>query len=170
MPGQRWSSDLRDQARALYVADGVRLAASVTGIPERTVRQWARSGNWRQDGAGGGQARDQQVAPVTPIGPLPDGPGKRPGSHRGHGWQPRLLLSRLAGELWEVLGELGAARAAGKAREARELGVLLGILTDKCAQLAKDLGHDGGRSDPEVAVARIREMVAVLSERAAADG
>jgi hypothetical protein len=75
------------------------------------------------------------------------------------------VLSRLAAELWEVLDDLAVARQAGKARDARDLGVLVGILVDKATELAKANGYDGGRPNPTEAAAHIHAMLDGIEER-----
>ena len=154
MNRQQHPDGLKAKARIVYEAKGSRAAAEQTGCSRRTVNAWAKAGNWQPPG----NRSHQGVAPV----PRADGAVAKA---VGAGWQPRLLLSRLTAEVWIQLDTLAELRAAGKARDARETAVTLGILVDKAAALAKQTGADRMHPDPATSVARIHELLDGIEQR-----
>jgi hypothetical protein len=163
MNRQPHDAGLKAQAKQVYEAHGSARAAEATDTPRRTINQWAKAGGWQPPGkrhhlrvAPDADARSGQVKAVaTPLA-----------AHAG--WQPHRLLQRLTVELWAQLDALAAAREAGKARDARDLAVVVGVLTDKALVLAKQTGSQGGQ-DAATSVARIRELVDGITARAAGD-
>jgi hypothetical protein len=163
MNRQQHPDDAKAHARQVYEAHGSRRAAEATGISRRTLNAWAKAGNWQPPGkcphlrvAPDANARSGQAKAVaTPLA-----------AHAG--WQPHRLLQRLTVELWAQLDALAAAREAGKARDARDLAVVVGVLTDKALVLAKQTGSQGGQ-DAATSVARIRELVDGITARVAGD-
>jgi hypothetical protein len=163
MNRQPHPDDARAQARQVYEQHGSARAAELAGVPRRTVNQWAKAGNWQRPGKrphlrvapNANARRGQAKAGATPLA-----------AHAG--WQPHRLLQRLTVELWAQLDALAAAREAGKARDARDLAVVVGVLTDKALVLAKQTGSQGGQ-DAATSVARIRELVDGITTRAAGD-
>jgi hypothetical protein len=162
---QPWDDELKAQAKALYAADGATLASAATGIPSRTIRRWAMAEQWPQPGDG--HRPDLHVAGAAPVPSAPEVPANGAVGH-GRGWQPRLLLERLCAELWAELDTLAALRERGKAREARDTAVVVGILVDKAAGLAKQTGASGGQLDQAATLARLRELAQAWRERKAA--
>jgi hypothetical protein len=156
MPRQPHDPGARAQAKQLYLAHGSARAAELTGIPQRTIRRWARSGHWRPQPATDHQAPDQGVAGVAASGGQALQPPK--GAVAAFGWQPHAVLERLTGELWAELDDLARWRAAGRPREARDTAVVCGILADKCQDLAKQIGA----SDDQGADASVASITAVL--------
>lgn len=154
------------QARTIFEAHGSRKAAQVIGISRRTVNAWAKAEGWQRPQATR-QGRDQRFHPVSPSAQARGGPAKRVGP----GWQPRRVLDRLAWELWAELDTLAAAREAGKPREVREAAVVVGILVDKCSDLAKQTGADryGGHPSPEEVRDRLHELADAWRQRAEQD-
>jgi hypothetical protein len=159
MNRQQHPDDAKAQARQLYQAHGSRRAAEVTGLPRRTINAWAKAEGWQRRLATG-QRPDQHVAAVAARQPVP-AKGAPVGS-----WQPRLALDRLAGELWAQLDTLAELRAAGKAREARDTAVVVGILVQRAAELAKLTGADRGL-DPAASVQRIHGLLDSIERRRA---
>jgi hypothetical protein len=164
---QPHSDGAKAQARTIFEAHGSRKASEVTGISRRSINAWAKAEGWQRRLATG-QGRDQRFHPVSPSGQARDGPAKK----AGPGWQPRRVLDRLAWELWVELDTLAAAREAGKSREVRDAAVAVGILVDKCSDLAKQTGadRDGGHPSPEEARDRLRELASAWRQRAEQDG
>jgi hypothetical protein len=145
------------KARVVYEARGSRAASEQTGIPRRSINAMAKRHRWQHPGVPE-QPRHQRVAPVA---------GADGGVAKAvrAGWQPRLLLSRLTAEVWIQLDTLAELRAAGKARDARETAVTLGILVDKAVALAKQTGADRMHPDPATSVARIHELLDGIEQR-----
>jgi hypothetical protein len=157
---------LKAQARQVYEAHGAARASEVTGVAARTIRRWAAAERWPRQMATR-QRPDLRVAPVAPVGDAGEATSKSASGHGG--WQPWLLLERLAGELWAELDELASLRARGKARDARDVAVVVGILVQRGAELAKVTGHEhGGHPDPAAAVQRIRSILDAIEQRRAA--
>jgi hypothetical protein len=160
--------DAKAQARSLYAADGAQLASDVTGIPTRTIRRWAMAEQWPQPGDG--HHPDLHAAGAAPVSgapePLAKGESGQPATARG--WQPRLLLERLTVELWAELDALAGLRAQGKTHAARDTAVVVGILTDKAGELAKQAGASGGQLDQAATLSRLRELAQAWRERKAA--
>jgi hypothetical protein len=159
--------DLKAQARSLYGADGLTLAASVTGIPARTLRRWAAAEQWPRPGDG--HRPELRVALVASARqPAPKGQV----TSLGYGYQRRALLRQLADEARECLTALAADREAGRSGAARNWAWCVGILLERAELLAKAAGPDQAAGHPEAAeaVVRIREMAADLMERAGSDG
>jgi hypothetical protein len=149
----------KSRARTIYEAHGSRQAAEVLGISRRTVNAWAKAEGWQRRLATR-QPSDQHVAPVAGSRPAP-GKGAPVGS-----WQPRLVLDRLAAELWAQLDTLAELRAAGKAADARWTATVVGILVQRAAELAKLTGADRGL-DPAASVARIHSLLDSIERRRA---
>jgi hypothetical protein len=179
MNRQRWDADIRAQAKALYLADGAALASSVTQVPIRTVRQWAKDGNWRQPGPDDGHAADQRDTPDT-GGPEQDaGPAKRDGAPFGSfSGPPGLELERDLALARMVYRAECERYQAGQGRPAgiRDAAVTLGILLDKTARHGLP-GVQGGEwywqanhERAQAAGPRIMEMAAALSTRKRAAG
>jgi len=184
---QPWDDDIRAQARALFIADGARLAAEVTGVPVRTVREWARVGNWRQQLPATGQDPDQGVAGVAG-----GGAGATPGANRdgvvaatpGPVDLPRELARdlHLARQVYRTEVERFLTGTA-KASSVRDAAVALAVLTDKVARHGPP-GAGSGRAgdftwadhlaDNEARCERVllmlRELVPVWQERARVAG
>ena len=59
-----------------------------------------------------------------------------------------------------------AHREHGKARDARDTAIVIGILADKAAALARQTGVTSGVPDLAEARERMRSMAAILRQRA----
>lgn len=123
------------------------------------AEQWPRPGD--------GHRPELRLAPHAADAPAsePDG-NSAPAAITPRGWQPRLLLERLSAELWAELDTLEALRDHGKARDARDVAIVVGILCDKAAALAKQTGVASSRPDPAEARDRMRQIAATLRQRA----
>jgi hypothetical protein len=166
-----WDEDLKQQTKALYLADGAALASSVTGVPVRTVRQWAKVGNWRQQTPATGQPADQRLHLVTPVPGVAAAPSKSQ-VPAGYGLARRVLLRRLGDTASLALDLVAQELAAGHTSKARDCAIICGIALDKAELLAKAGGQDVGGAMPTVAEAtsRLRELAADLTSRSRAGG
>jgi hypothetical protein len=183
---QPWPDDLKAQARALYLADGAKLASEVTQIPVRTVRQWAKDGNWRQQAPATGHVADQDHAPHAPG---VDGAAAGGNSAEGPAaaWAPPPNLPRelardlaLAGQVYRAEVERFLAGTA-KSSSVRDAAVALAVLTDKVARHGP-AGTGSGRAGDftwaehladnpargQRLLAMLRELLAAWAERARA--
>jgi hypothetical protein len=154
--------DLKAQARSLYAADGATLAASVTGIPARTIRRWAVAEQWPR--SGDGHRPHLHVAPVAETWqPTPKGHV----TSLGYPHQRRALLRQLGDEARECLTALATDREAGRSGAARNWAWCVGILLERAELLAKAAGPDqaAGQPDAAEAVARLRELATDLAAR-----
>jgi hypothetical protein len=164
---QPHDADLKAQARTLYAADGPTLAASVTGIPARTIRRWAVAEQWPRSGDGHRPhlhvARVAETRQATPKGQV---------ATLGYGLQRRALLRQLGDEARDCLVALARDREAGKSGAARNWAWCVGILLERAELLAKAGGSDQTQGHPDAAesLSRIREMVADLNDRRAGTG
>jgi hypothetical protein len=165
---QPWDDDIRAQAKALYLADGAALAAEVTQVPIRTIREWARTGNWRQ-------LADQQDSPATALG---DGAAAHA---KGNGGQPATVPVVPGQELAQDLAlarEVYRTQVAklldghGSTSAVRDAAVTLGIMVDKAARSGVP-GMAGGEftwerncAQVQANMARVREMIAFIAQRA----
>jgi hypothetical protein len=167
MSHQRWSDDIRQQARALYVADGPRLAAEVTQVPERTIRAWAASGNWRQEDPATDQAPDQQDSPVAPDVSLPEPEAK--GEGLPVSGDPALELVRDLHLARRVFRQQADRFLAGMVTSAayRDSSVPLGILEDKVNKRGLP-GSRGGDFSWSANAAQARENIPLLRQWLAA--
>jgi hypothetical protein len=159
---QPHDADLKAQARSLYAADGPTLAASVTGIPARTIRRWAVAEQWPRSGDG-----HRPHLHVAPVAETRQPTGKTRVVAIGYGLQRRVLLRRLGELATLALDQVETELRAGHTVKARDGMVVCGIALDKAEQLAKAAGPDlaGDRPDAAEAVARIRAMAADLATR-----
>ena len=175
MPGQRWPDDIKRQALALALVDGVKLASDVTQVPERTVRSWVAGGNGRQDDDADHQESDQQVSPVAPVSPLPEPEAKRAELLAATGDPARELVRdlHLARRVFRVQAE---AFLDGRVSSAtyRNASVALGIMEDKANKRGLP-GARGGEwtweqnhAQAQASLVRIKAMVAMIAERASA--
>jgi hypothetical protein len=149
MNRQPWDDGTRQQARALFIADGARLASEVTRVPIRTIRQWAKDGNWRQQAPAGGQEPDQPVSPVPFLGV-----GAAADAKSGDGHPDPFLGIADSGR--ELVRDLALARqvyrteverflaGGGKASSVRDASVALAVLTDKVGRQGGGAGGGGG--------------------------
>lgn len=161
MNRQPHPDDARAQAKALYEADGPKLASDVTRIPKRTINAWAKAEGWQR---ATGQPPDLHVAGEAETR---QPTGKSRVVAIGYGYQRRALLRRLAGLAGLALDQVETELAAGHTVKARDGMVVCGIALDKAEQLAKAAGPDlaGDRPDTAEAVARLQEMAADLAGR-----
>jgi hypothetical protein len=88
------------------------------------------------------------------------------------GWHTRRR--HMADQLGDVGAQLLEAiqrdLASRKHLNLRDAAILLGVTLDKAELLSALTGGTDGRSSPEDSIARIREMVAGINERAGGDG
>jgi hypothetical protein len=150
MNRQRWDDDTRQQAGALFIADSAKLASEVTGVPVRTVRQWAKVGNWRQQTPATGQPPDQRDTADTSLGAgaTADAKGEDgQAAMMGPVNLPRELAHdlALARQVYRTEVERFLA-GGGKASSVRDASVGLAVLLDK---MAKHGGPEAGGSGRE---------------------
>ena len=171
MAGQRWPDDIRQQALALAMVDGVKLASDVTQVPERTVREWVRNGNSRQAGDADSQAPDQAVSPVAPVGSLPIPEVK--GAALPATGDPARELARdlaLARRVYRLQAERFLDNLATSATY-RDASVALGIMEDKASKrgLPGSRGGDfswaANRAEAEGNIPLLRQWLAAIQER-----
>jgi hypothetical protein len=154
---------IKAQAKTVYQAHGAKRAAELTHVAIRTVRYWARREGWRQPATATGKPPDLRVATVADANPA-----QPKGSVAGFaGYQPARLLERVTAELWAQLDTLAKLREAGRARDSRETAVVVGILIQRAAELAKQAGMDRGQLDPAVALARLDALMDSIEQGAA---
>lgn len=169
---QQHPDGTRAQARTVYEQHGPQRASAVTGVPTRTLRRWAEADGWKRPRQpASGHLAHQDVAGVAPsvsvrAAPAKGGSGHGPGHARM--WNPRRVLDRLSWELWAELDRLATMREHGKPRDAQPVAVIVGILTQRCLELAKAAGVDAssGHLPPELARERLGELRQVLADRA----
>lgn len=183
MNRQRWDDATRQQVRALFTADGAKLASEVTGVPARTVRQWAKVGNWRQQAPATGQPADQRDTADTSLGAGATADAKGEDGQAamvGPVNLPRELAHdlALARQVYRTEVERFLA-GGGKASSVRDASVGLAVLLDKMAKHGgPEAGGGGGReftwpeylADNEARRQRVlmmlRELLPVWRERA----
>ena len=179
MNRQPWDDDLKAQARALYLADGAKLASEVTGIPIRTVQRWAVAHDWgtSPDDATG-QSSDQQLASLAPDG-AQDGQAAKSDGGVGHVYGPPMLEAQRDLDLAREVYRTSAARfreRKAKASEVRDAGVALAVMMDKAGKLglpgSKSTGEwtwADNHARAEAAKPRIVMMASELAARARED-
>lgn len=162
MNRQPHDANLKAQARSLYTADGPTLAASVTGIPARTIRRWAVAEQWPR--SGDGHRPHLHVAPVAETRQPAGKSGQVPA---GYGLARRVLLRRLGDTAGLALDQVERELAQGHTGKARDCAIICGIALDKAELLVKAVGSDVGVGMPTVAEARarLRELAADLTAR-----
>jgi hypothetical protein len=147
----------RQQAETLYTQRGAAYAAEQTGIPERTIRRWALAEGWQQRmTVVAGQDAETKSASRAAI----------------LGWQTRRrhMADQLGHVGAQLLEAIQRELAQGRRLNLRDAGILLGIMLDKAELLVAATGGADGRSmGREESIARIRELVAGISERREAD-
>jgi hypothetical protein len=154
----------------------------VTGIPRRTVQRWAATKRWQASSDDATeQAPDQRFAGFAAVGNGAAAAGK------GNGASAPPPPSGSPG--LELAQDLALARAvyrleAGKVRDGRatslgayrDAAVALGILTDKARQAGvpgvvgagAGWSWDQNRAQARASLGRLRELVAIIRERAEA--
>jgi hypothetical protein len=82
-------------------------------------------------------------------------------------WNPRRILDRMTWELWEELDRLALLREHGKPRDAQPVAIIVGILTQRCLELAKAAGVDtsSGHLPPEQARERLGQLLDAIQAR-----
>jgi hypothetical protein len=148
----------RQQAERLYTQRGAAYAADHTGIPERTIRRWALAEGWQQrmTMVAGQDAETKSAASLAAI----------------LGWQTRrrTMADQLGHVGAQLLEAIQRELAQGRRLNLRDAGILLGIMLDKAELLVAATGGADGRSmGREDSIARIRELVAGISERREAE-
>jgi hypothetical protein len=167
MNRQQHPDDAKAQAKALYAADGPKLASDVTRIPKRTINAWAKAEGW-QRATGPHQATGQRPdLRVAGVAETRQPTGKSRVVAIGYGYQRRALLRRLGELAGLALDQVETELRAGHTVKARDGMVVCGIALDKAEQLAKAAGPDlaGDRPDAAEALARLQEMTADLATR-----
>jgi hypothetical protein len=167
-PGESWPADLKAQARTLYERDGVGLAVSVTGIPERTVLHWSKTEQWTRHGGDRNHRKGADLR-VAPVPSASQGTVKGQVVAIGYGYQRRALLRQLGDLAGQAIGRASAELEQGHTAKARDAAVVLGIALDRAEALARAASPDPS-AQPEVAevVGRLRELHADLAARKAA--
>ena len=183
MSGQPWPQDLKAQAKALYLADGSKLAAEVTSIPRRTIQRWAVAEGWGASpdatDATDPQAADQAFAPFAAPrdGAIPqNGDGAMapvlPSLNPTRDLAVDLAMGRLVYRT--TVDRYRSNRA--KASEVRDAAAALTMLQDKAAKAGVSGAHGGdfdwraNRAQARDNIPRLRAWVAAIKERIAAEG
>ena len=174
---RQWNEDLKAQAKALYLADGSKLAAEVTCIPLRTVQRWARTEGWdasREDAIE--QAPDQRYAVFAPgtDGAAPDGKGNGATAPPVPSGSPSRELARdllIARQVWRAEADK-LQHGRGRPGAYRDAGVVLGILQDKAskagvADLGAGFSWEANRAQARANVPLLREWLAAIRDRLA---
>jgi hypothetical protein len=119
MPARRWSDAQRSTALDVFAREGCAAARAATGVPEGTIRSWAK----REGDRAGSQLDRRNAVEVMP---------------RSAPWRERRdPLVRDLGELVsETLSAVRDAVQAGRLRDARDGMVAAGIAIDKCELLS----------------------------------
>jgi hypothetical protein len=161
MNRQPHPDDAKAQAKALFVADGATLAASVTGISARTIRRWAVAEQWPRKGDG--HRPHLRVAPSVETR-QPVGKSSVPA---GYSLARRVLLRRLGDTAGLALDQVEKELGQGHTSKARDCAIICGIALDKAEQLAKAAGTGVGGDMPTVDEARTRlhELATDLTAR-----
>ncbi len=157
MAGRRPHDEARRrQARQVFQAKGGSQAAEVLGIPERTIRRWAKQGGWTRTPA--------QVAQTRTLA------ARQAWTTRRRHTADRLGI--LGGRLIE---RIEAELAADRRLNLRDAGILLGITLEKAELLSAPLpGADEGdgpltvRQEAETWL-RLEELLAIMQARADGD-
>jgi hypothetical protein len=120
MPARRWSDAQRSTALDVFAREGCAAASAATGVPEGTIRSWAK----REGDRAGSQLDRRDAVEVMPRSAAP--------------WRERRdPLVRDLGELVsETLSAVRDAVQAGRLRDARDGMVAAGIAIDKCELLS----------------------------------
>jgi hypothetical protein len=148
---------IRAQAKRLYLQRGAAYAADQLQLPVRTIRRWALAEGWQHQTAVVAAQDDETNTGANQAAIL--------------GWSTRRR------HMADQLGHVGAQLLAAIQRDLqdrkrlnlRDAGILLGITLDKAELLTAQTGGSDGRMDPEDSIARLRELLAGLSERREAD-
>jgi hypothetical protein len=148
----------RRQARQVYEARGAKAASQITGIPVRTIQQWAQAEGWprtltvAQDTTK--SAEDRRQAAVV-------------------GWHTRRQhmadqLGHVGAQLLEAIQRDLAQRQRLNLRDA---GILLGIMLDKAELLSERTGWAGDEDvSAEQSIADINRVLDAIESQAAGDG
>jgi hypothetical protein len=178
MNRQQHPDDAKAQAKALYAADGPKLASDVTGIPKRTINSWAKAEGWQRQQAGAPpdraseQAAGQRLHLVAPAADTSKASGKSGQVPASWGLASRVLLRRWADVAYLALDQVEKELGAGHSVKARDCATVAGIATQRGLELAKAVGSGPGGTMPTVAEAtsRLRELAADLTSRSRAGG
>jgi hypothetical protein len=151
-----YTDDQRKAARTLYEQRGSRVAAQQLGIPPRTIREWARQGDWaKRLAAASGEAADAAA-------------GMRAG------WALRRQgLADDAAEAAHLTVQLYMRRVrAGTIYGLQELARSFALFTERAAEMSAGLGgqEPGGEIPPEQAVAGLNRVLDAIEPRVAGDG
>lgn len=123
MAPRKWPESVKARALALFAEGGSAVASEVTGVPRATIKSWARR-------------ESLTVATVAASSGVELLPVSVPWAQR------RVEVAQRAGDLTVMAAEqLGIALAEGRARDARDLSVTLGVLVDKSLLLNGEATH-----------------------------
>lgn len=130
-PAKKWPDDVKATALDVFAREGCPAASKATGVPEGTIRSWAKREGERA-GTRLAQRNGVEVDVVRSASVVP--------------WRDRRepLVRDLGDAVVETLDEVRTAVKGGRLRDARDGAVTLGILVDK-AQLLSGLAT--GRSE-----------------------
>jgi len=144
----------REQARDLYVQRGARHASETLHIPLRTIQAWARTERWG--------TRLAAVSALTPS----------LGAAQRIGWAARKRgLGDEAGQAAaEALTMFRERVHARKVYGLEPLARSFSLLVERAEQMTAGTGGLEGTATPEESIARVREIVSGLKERAKAAG
>lgn len=152
------SEQTKARARQVYEQAGSAAAAEATGVPLRTIREWARLDHWRRTLVSTAAASEaaQQHAAATRIG---WGARKRAlGDEAGQAAAEALAMFRERVQARKVYGLEPLARS-------------FAMLTERADAMTAGTGGAEGRDVPEAeAIARVRELATVLTGRRDAAG
>jgi hypothetical protein len=145
------------QARQVYEHHGAQAASDTTRIPVRSIRRWALAEGW---------PRRLAVADPTPKKVEARSQAARMGWHT----RRRVMADQLGNVGAQLLEAIQRDLAERKRLNLRDAGILLGIMLDKAELLAAQTGGTDGRAmGREDSIARIRELLAGISQRREAD-
>jgi hypothetical protein len=142
----------RRRARQVYETHGAQAASDTTGIHVRSIRRWASAEQW---------PRRLSVADPSPEKMAARSQAAMLGWHT----RRRHMADQLGHVGAEVLSAIERDLADRKRLNLRDAAILLGVVIDKAEGLSALTGGADGRMAPEDSIARLRELLAGLSER-----
>jgi hypothetical protein len=158
MPHQRHSDETKARARRVYEQAGSAAAAEASGVPLRTIREWAKLDHWRRElvSAAAASAAAEAHASASRIG---WGARKRAlGDEAGAAAAEALTMFRERVKDRKVYGLEPLARS-------------FAMLTERADAMTAGTGGMDSRDMPKAeAIARVRELATVLTDRREAAG
>jgi hypothetical protein len=157
MPHSRHPEQTKAKARQVYEQAGSAAAHQATGVPIRTIREWAKLEHWHTTvSAAAALEATHQHAAATRIG---WGARKRAlGDEAGQAAAEALTMFRERVQARKVYGLEPLARS-------------FAMLTERADAMTAGTGGEAGRDIPQAeALARVRELATVLTQRREAAG